>query len=127
MLPTSFGVHSGVRGSANQPNMRLRSLSDQRFASVARSDLLFKRVANIVVDFWKLCTLALVLIIAAGCDLTGQYDKKFLQALDEAKRRSAFDDQLHAMFTDVVDASRQPVGVKLRLPKKFDNESKAFA
>ncbi len=87
------------------------------------------RGKTIVVDFSRiggLAVMAAVLIATCGCDLTGQYEKKFQQAIEEAKRRSAFDEQLHAVFTDVVDASRQPVGVKLRLPKKFDAESKVM-
>ncbi len=74
----------------------------------------------------KLGGLVMFFVTATGCDLTGQYEKKFQQAIEEAKRRSAFDEQLHGVFTEVVDAARQPVGVKLRLPKKFDAESKVL-
>src|SRR6476661_3246301 len=85
------------------------------------------RISNIFGGFLKVSSVAAMFVAASGCDLTGQYEKKFQQAIEEAKRRSAFDDQLHAVFTEVVDASRQPVGVKLRLPKKFDAESKALS
>jgi hypothetical protein len=64
--------------------------------------------------------------LTAGCDLTGQYDVKFKQALEVANRRSAFDALLHQPYTDVVDAARQPIGVKLRLPRIFDGESKVL-
>jgi len=63
---------------------------------------------------------------AAGCDLTGQYEPKFKQALEVANRRSAFDALLHRDYTEMVDAARQPIGVKLRLPKLFDGESKVL-
>jgi hypothetical protein len=85
-----------------------------------------KRIVSDLRRLGGLVVTAAVFVAVCGCDLTGQYEKKFQQAIEEAKRRSAFDEQLHAVFTEVVDASRQPVGVKLRLPKKFDAESKVM-
>jgi hypothetical protein len=76
---------------------------------------------------WKVAGLAAMFIATLGCDLTGQYDKKFQQALVEAGRKSMFDALLHRDFTEIVDSARQPIGVKLRLPKQFDAESKALA
>jgi hypothetical protein len=80
-------------------------------------------------EFWKHGSLAvalMTLVAACGCDLTGQYDTKFKQALEQASRRSAFDALLHQQFTEILDSARQPIGVKLRLPKQFDAESKVL-
>jgi hypothetical protein len=84
------------------------------------------RIEKHLGDLWRVGGLAAMLVATLGCDLTGQYDKKFQQALDEARRKSAFDALLHREFTEIVDASRQPIGVKLRLPKQFDAESKVL-
>ncbi len=87
------------------------------------------RVRPFVREIWKLGSLtvmAIVLVSSSGCDLTGQYETKFKQALEEAKRKSLFDAFLHRDFTEVVDSARQPIGVKLRLPKQFDAESKVL-
>lgn len=65
-------------------------------------------------------------IVAAGCDLTGQYDKKFQDALQAAAKRAVFEGHLHATPTEVMDSSRQPIGVKLRLPRVFDSNSKVM-
>src|SRR5207245_8540140 len=67
---------------------------------------------------------AAVLTAFAGCDLTGQYDKKFHEALDTAAKRAVFD-LLHPTFTDALDPAKASVGVKLRLPTVFDGSSKA--
>jgi len=77
--------------------------------------------------FWKLvCAASLTLaVLAVGCDLTGQYDKKFNEALQEQAKKAKFESNLHSVYTDVVDTSRQPVGVKLRLPKVLDSTSKS--
>jgi hypothetical protein len=66
-----------------------------------------------------------LVIAAAGCDLTGQYEKKFQEALKTSAQQAVFDQNLHATFTDVIDTARQPIGVKLRLPQIFDASSKA--
>ncbi|HMC09749.1 MAG TPA: hypothetical protein VKH44_00605, partial [Pirellulaceae bacterium] len=42
-----------------------------------------------------------------------------------AKKKAIFEGNLHSVYTDVVDSNRQPIGVKLRLPKIFDGSSKA--
>src|ERR1043165_9872612 len=68
------------------------------------------RVRSIVCEFWKLSSLtvmAIVLIASSGCDLTGQYETKFKQALEESNRKSLFDALLHRDFTEVVDSARQ--------------------
>jgi hypothetical protein len=54
-----------------------------------------------------------------GCDLTGQYEKKFQEAVQTSGQRAVFDQNLHPDFTEVGDA-----GVKLRLPKLFDMENR---
>jgi hypothetical protein len=91
-----------------------------------RLGFIFMRVRTFVDDLWRLGGVAAVFIATVGCDLTGQYEPKFKQALEVANRRSAFDALLHQTYTDVVDSARQPIGVKLRLPKIFDGESKAL-
>ena len=60
----------------------------------------------------------------AGCDLTGQYEAKFAEAIQRAQLRAAFDQRLFAADTELLDAARQAVGVKLRLPTYFDKDSK---
>jgi len=68
-----------------------------------------------------------LLSIAVGCDLTGQYEKKFQETLQSVAQRAEFDARLHAAPTEVVDAARKNVGVKLRVPKFFDNNTKSLA
>lgn len=91
---------------------------------------LFTASDHIVGEFskQKIFTIPALALFAAtaGCDLTGQYEPKFKQALEVANRRSAFDALLHQPYTDVVDSTRQPIGVKLRLPKVFDGDSKVL-
>src|SRR5689334_15978057 len=74
---------------------------------------------------WGVITLFNTLAALAGCDLTGQYDKKFHEALDAAAKRAVFD-LVRPDFTDALDPAKAPVGVKLRLPTVFDNSSKAM-
>jgi hypothetical protein len=69
-----------------------------------------------------LATLGIALL--AGCDLTGQYDKNFQAALQKSAQRAKFDLNLHAAPTELNDAAGASVGVKLRLPKFFDDKSK---
>lgn len=61
----------------------------------------------------------LLLITAAGCDLTGRYDKKFQESIQTAAKNAVFQQNLYDQYTDVLDAGNQPIGVKLRLPKMF--------
>lgn len=60
-----------------------------------------------------------VAAFATGCDLTGQYDKKFQEALQTAAKNAVYQQNLFDQYTDVMDAANQPIGVKLRLPKIF--------
>src|SRR3954447_8970464 len=72
-------------------------------------------------------TFALILgFLFAGCDLSGEYDKKVQASLQSAGQRAVFDLNLHPTFTEVVDSAKQNIGVKLRLPKVFDANSKAL-
>ena len=66
------------------------------------------------------------LYVFAGCDLTGQYDANFQKALQTSAQRAVFDLNLHQTFTEVLDPERKNVGVKLRIPKFFDNNSKSI-
>jgi hypothetical protein len=83
---------------------------------------LLSPLAQLIRRHWPLLALAL-----AGCDLTGQYDKKFQETMQTSGQRAVFDVNLHSTYSEVVDAGRQNVGVKLRLPKVFDGESKSVA
>ncbi len=67
-----------------------------------------------------------LLLLATGCDLGGQYDKKFQGALQNSAKQAVFADNLHTVYTEVMDTAKQPVGVKLRLPKIFDGSSKVM-
>src|SRR4051812_31193115 len=69
---------------------------------------------------------SLILLLAAGCDLTGQYEKELQKSAQTAGQRAVFDLNLHAAFTEVVDSAKQNIGVKLRIPKVFDGSSKAL-
>jgi hypothetical protein len=62
----------------------------------------------------------------AGCDITGEYEKKFQNALQTSAQRAVFDQNLFAAETEVTDAGGKGVGVKFRLPSLFDNDSKAL-
>src|SRR5712691_9010712 len=90
----------------------------------------FKPVVNCRLTFAvrlanrRWCAIALLGALAAlaGCDLTGQYDKKFHEALDAASKRAVFD-LVRPDFTDALDPAKGGIGVKLRLPVVFDNSS----
>jgi hypothetical protein len=64
--------------------------------------------------------------LSAGCDLTGEYDKKFQQALQKSAQRAVFDKYLFPTETEVTDAARKPTGVKLRILSVFDKDSKSL-
>jgi hypothetical protein len=67
-----------------------------------------------------------LLFLATGCDLGGQYEKKFQSTLQNSAKQAVFADNLHVQYTEVMDSAKQPVGVKLRLPKIFDSSSKVI-
>src|SRR5437016_644901 len=75
----------------------------------------------------SLSGVCLFVLLFAGCDLTGEYDKKLQSSLQSAGQRAVFDLNLYPNFTEVVDSAKQNVGVKLRIPKVFDGNSKALA
>jgi hypothetical protein len=75
----------------------------------------------ITVCFLAAC---LSIFLATGCDLSGEYDKKVQSSLQESAKKAVFEENLHTAYTDVTDAARKPVGVRLRLPKIFDANSK---
>jgi len=77
----------------------------------------------------RLLQLALFLSIGAlvvGCDLGGEYDKKFQQALQKSAQRAVFDKYLFPTETEVTDPARKPTGVKLRILSVFDKDSKSL-
>jgi len=68
----------------------------------------------------------IVLSFLVGCDFGGQYEKKLQEAVQTAGQRAVFDNNLHPSFTEVIDSARQNVGIKLRIPKIFDGNSKSL-
>src|SRR3954452_22469509 len=75
----------------------------------------WQRSVCLAVMRWLAISAPLILAALAGCDLTGQYDKKFHEALGAAAKRAVFD-LVHPTFTDALDPAKAGVGVKLRLP-----------
>jgi hypothetical protein len=74
-----------------------------------------------------LWTLGLVSLAASvGCDLSGQYEKRFAEALQSAGTRARFDKQLFDAATSVKDAKQTATGVQVRLPKFIDKDSKSL-
>jgi hypothetical protein len=88
-------------------------------------------VATIAMKRMTVCGPAVIGVLSlpllAGCDLTGQYEANFQKALQTSTQRAVFDLNLHQNFTEVVDPDRKNVGVKLRIPKFFDNNSKSIS
>lgn len=75
---------------------------------------------------WYLGLPALAVLTLAGCDLTGQYEARFQEALKKGERQAAFD-VLHAdPIPELNDAAKKPVGVTLRIPKLFDGNGKSL-
>src|SRR3989442_1789680 len=70
--------------------------------------------------------LAAALVLSAGCDLTGEYEAKFKQTLVTSGQRAVFDQSLFPTETEVTDPGRKPTGVKLRIPRLFDKDSKSL-
>jgi hypothetical protein len=62
----------------------------------------------------------------AGCDLTGQYEARFQQALATSAQRAQFDQLLYPAGEEIKDTAGQPVGVSLRIPTLFDSSSKTL-
>jgi hypothetical protein len=69
----------------------------------------------------------MVIVACAGCDLSGQYDKRMAESMQASGLRATFDRLLFADETPVNDAARAGTGVFLRLPNLIDAESKALA
>jgi len=80
------------------------------------------------VDRRRLCVLlGLLLAALAGCDLSGQYEKRYQEALQSSGARARFDLQLFPDPTSVTDAKRAPTGVGLRIPAFFNKDSQRLA
>lgn len=71
-------------------------------------------------------SLLVVALVVAGCDLTGQYEKKFQEALQTAGHKALYDKYLHQDTVELAEANGKSLGVKLRLPKLFDNNTKTL-
>jgi hypothetical protein len=63
----------------------------------------------------------------AGCDITGEYERRFQETLTSSGQRAAFDAVLFAAETPVTGEANAASGVRLRIPSSFDNESKSLA
>jgi hypothetical protein len=70
---------------------------------------------------------AAIIAPLAGCDITGEYDRRFAEALQQSGERAVFDQQLFPTETEVMGPENMATGVKLRIPKLFDAESKSLA
>lgn len=66
-------------------------------------------------------------VIVAGCDLTGQYEKEFQKALQTAALQAAFEKHLHSDQVELTGSDGKSLGVKLRLPRLFDNNTKMLS
>jgi hypothetical protein len=69
------------------------------------------------------CYLGIAIACAAGlfvgCDLSGEYERRFQETLVSAGQRAAFDQLLFAAESEVLGANNDPSGVKLRIPVAF--------
>ena len=68
-----------------------------------------------------------MLLASAGCDITGEYEKRFQETLTSSGQKAAFDAVLFAAESDISGEGNSPSGVKVRLPSIFDAESKSLA
>jgi hypothetical protein len=74
------------------------------------------------------CISALITISAlAGCDITGEYEKRFQERLTSAGQQATFDAVLFAADTEITGEANSASGVRLRLPSMFDKDSKSLA
>jgi hypothetical protein len=71
-------------------------------------------------------SLLVALAASAGCDITGEYEKRFRETLTSSGQRAAFDQVLFATEMEIAGTGNSPSGVKLRLPSSFDGESKSL-
>jgi hypothetical protein len=71
--------------------------------------------------------LVLVIVATAGCDITGEYERRFQETLTGAGQRAAFDAVLFATETEITGEGNTASGVKIRLPSVFNSESKSLA
>lgn len=65
--------------------------------------------------------------LVVGCDLTGQYERRFQETLVSSGARAVFDQQLYPTDTEILAADGQPSGIKLRIPRVFDDKSVSLA
>ena len=63
----------------------------------------------------------------AGCDITGEYEKRFQETLISSGQKAAFDSVLYAAESDISGEGNTPSGVKLRLPSMFDKDTKSLS
>jgi hypothetical protein len=70
---------------------------------------------------------SMALVLLAGCDITGEYEKRFQESLQGTSERAALDAILFAAETEITGEGGAASGVKLRLPSLFDSNSKSLA
>lgn len=75
----------------------------------------------------RCASVAFVLAVLAGCDITGEYEKRFQESLQGTSQRAALDAILFAAETEITGEGGAASGVKLRLPSLFDGNSKSLA
>jgi hypothetical protein len=73
---------------------------------------------------WMAAWGLLLALAAAGCDFSGQYEKRFDESLRSSGLRAVFDQQLFAAETPVTDSTQRGTGVQLRLPTLIDKDAK---
>jgi hypothetical protein len=69
----------------------------------------------------------MALVLLAGCDITGEYERRFQETLTGTGQRAALDAILFAAESEITGEGGAASGVKLRLPSLCDNESKSLA
>jgi len=62
----------------------------------------------------------LTLAVLAGCDITGEYERRFQETLANAGQRAAFDAVLFAAESEITGPANVGSGVKVRIPSLFD-------
>jgi hypothetical protein len=121
VVPVSDHVDHGSDGTICA-DLDLRPASDRRFRRLGQLFAQLGRLAR------RLASASLLVgtITLAGCDLTGQYEKKFQEALQTAARQATFERHLQPDFAELMGADGKSLGVKLRLPRVFDSSTKTL-
>ena len=87
----------------------------------------FAQVFAVISRCLPCVSLFLVAAASAGCDITGEYERRFQETLTSSGQRAAFDAVLFATETEITGEANAASGVRFRVPSSFDNESKSLA